>query len=159
MELVSENNEKKRKELEKKVVPWKPDKEVPFCRWCSKSFNVRRRRHHCRLCGSIMCKRCSIFLLFSEARLIVYDTGRWDPMSSVSSKKKKKLQEDYDSDEDEHEGVRLCESCDQLMDRKLSIMGDSVTPPISKLYQKLLDIQREATQLRPKYIEMSEALQ
>lgn len=122
-------------ELEKKVVPWKPDKEVPFCRWCSKSFNVRRRRHHCRLCGSIMCKRCSIFLLFSEARechyhclhksfhahvhagLIVYDTGRWDPMSSVSSKKKKKLQEDYDSDEDEHEGVRLCESCDQLMDR------------------------------------------
>ena len=55
-------------ELEKTIVRWKPDKEVPFCQWCSKSFNVRRRRHHCRLCGSIMCKRCSIFLLFSEAR-------------------------------------------------------------------------------------------
>ena len=49
--------------------------------------------------------------------LIVYDTGRWDPMSVASSKKKRKLQEDSDSDEDEHEGVRLCESCDQLMDR------------------------------------------
>ena len=84
MELISgENSEKKRKgniqilcnlfvhtvtELEKTIVQWTPDKEVQFCRWCSKSFNVRRRRHHCRLCGSIMCKKCSIFLLFSEAR-------------------------------------------------------------------------------------------
>ena len=49
--------------------------------------------------------------------LIVYDTGRWDPMSVASSKKKRKLQEDSDEDEDEHEGVRLCEACDQLMDR------------------------------------------
>lgn len=49
--------------------------------------------------------------------LIVYDTGRWDPMSVTSSRKKRKLQEDSDSEEDEHEGVRLCESCDQLMDR------------------------------------------
>ena len=55
-------------ELEKTIVQWRPDKEVPLCQWCSKSFNVRRRRHHCRLCGSIMCKKCSIFLLFSEAR-------------------------------------------------------------------------------------------
>ena len=155
MKLVSaESSEKKRKgtiytlyckllaykstELEKTIVQWRPDKEVPLCQWCSKSFNVRRRRHHCRLCGSIMCKKCSIFLLFSEARkchnhrlqkffhpththiytgLIVYDTGRWDPMSVASSKKKRKLQEDSDSDEDEHEGVRLCEACDQLMDR------------------------------------------
>ena len=154
MKLISaESSEKKRKgstlpndntsfkqlstELEKTIVQWRPDKEVPLCQWCSKSFNVRRRRHHCRLCGSIMCKKCSIFLLFSEARkhnnhlhkcfhathihtctgLIVYDTGRWDPMSVASSKKKRKLQEDSDSDEDEHEGVRLCEACDQLMDR------------------------------------------
>ena len=49
--------------------------------------------------------------------LIAYDTGRWDPMSVASSKKKRRLQEDSDSDEDEHEGVRLCEACDQLMDR------------------------------------------
>ena len=85
MKLVSaESSEKKRKgtiytlyckllaykstELEKTIVQWRPDKEVPLCQWCSKSFNVRRRRHHCRLCGSIMCKKCSIFLLFSEAR-------------------------------------------------------------------------------------------
>jgi len=49
--------------------------------------------------------------------VIVYDTGRWDPLSVASSKKKRKVQEDSDSEEDEHEGVRLCESCDQLMDR------------------------------------------
>ena len=123
-------------ELEKTVVPWELNSEVPHCRWCAKSFNVRRRRHHCRLCGSIMCKKCSVFLLFTEAReylvmviicwhivyiqsgLIVYDTGRWDPLSVASSKKRKRITtEDSDSEEDEREGVRLCETCDELMDR------------------------------------------
>ena len=53
-------------------------------------------------------------------------------------------------------------------------MSASIVPPISTLYQvhvlclfchlficvlqKLLDIQREANQLRPQYIEMSDAL-
>lgn len=60
---------------------------------------------------------CTNAFMWSNTGLIVYDTARWDPLSVASSKKKKKLQEDSDSDEDEQEGVRLCESCDLLMDR------------------------------------------
>lgn len=34
---------------------------------CHKSFGVRRRRHHCRLCGDIICKQCSSFITLNEA--------------------------------------------------------------------------------------------
>jgi hypothetical protein len=37
---------------------WKPDKEAKVCDGCSKSFNVFRRRHHCRTCGLVFCADC-----------------------------------------------------------------------------------------------------
>ncbi|XP_050016240.1 rabenosyn-5 [Alexandromys fortis] len=44
--------------IEKSVVPWVNDQDVPFCPDCGNKFSIRNRRHHCRLCGSIMCKKC-----------------------------------------------------------------------------------------------------
>lgn len=44
--------------IEKSVVPWVSDQDVPFCPDCGNKFSIRNRRHHCRLCGSIMCKKC-----------------------------------------------------------------------------------------------------
>lgn len=46
------------KAIEKSVVPWVNDQDVPFCPDCGNKFSIRNRRHHCRLCGSIMCKKC-----------------------------------------------------------------------------------------------------
>ena len=54
-------------DLERSVVPWKHDKEEKRCMKCHKSFGVRRRRHHCRLCGDIICKQCSSFITLNEA--------------------------------------------------------------------------------------------
>ena len=48
--------------LEKSLVPWIADSEVKFCPICKKQFNVARRRHHCRLCGGIMCGKCSAYV-------------------------------------------------------------------------------------------------
>ena len=52
---------------ERDIVPWADDKDVPLCPFCAKSFIITRRRHHCRLCGAIMCDDCSKFLPFSSA--------------------------------------------------------------------------------------------
>lgn len=38
---------------------WVPDSEVPDCNYCSKKFDIIRRRHHCRECGQIFCQKCS----------------------------------------------------------------------------------------------------
>ncbi|KAM8830006.1 rabenosyn-5 isoform 1-T1 [Synchiropus picturatus] len=63
--------------IEKSVVPWVNDSDVPFCPDCGNKFNMRNRRHHCRLCGSIMCKKCMEFVPLPLART-------WkDPRSST----------------------------------------------------------------------------
>ncbi|KAG7397135.1 hypothetical protein PHYBOEH_001184 [Phytophthora boehmeriae] len=40
---------------------WIPDQSRPTCTICSRSFNfMYRRRHHCRLCGDVICKTCYV---------------------------------------------------------------------------------------------------
>jgi len=42
---------------------WQPDERVPSCSnpQCGASFNLLRRRHHCRACGKIFCNKCCNF--------------------------------------------------------------------------------------------------
>ena len=38
---------------------WQRDEATVCCGRCKASFNVLRRRHHCRSCGSLFCNPCS----------------------------------------------------------------------------------------------------
>lgn len=38
---------------------WVPDNRAENCIRCSESFGIFRRRHHCRLCGQVVCWECS----------------------------------------------------------------------------------------------------
>ena len=38
---------------------WIPDQFKSKCMACDCSFTLTRRRHHCRLCGSVVCHKCS----------------------------------------------------------------------------------------------------
>lgn len=55
------------KQHEQTLVPWLDGSSVKLCPNCAKKFNITRRQHHCRLCGSIMCKECSRFLPINDA--------------------------------------------------------------------------------------------
>lgn len=59
------------KAKEKSLVPWIADSEVKFCPICKKQFNLARRRHHCRLCGGIMCAKCSDYITVAFAGLLL----------------------------------------------------------------------------------------
>ena len=39
---------------------WIPDSEVSKCEKCYEVFSFIRRRHHCRLCGHVFCKKCCV---------------------------------------------------------------------------------------------------
>ncbi len=38
---------------------WQPDAEAPRCMQCDRAFRTLRRRHHCRVCGEVVCARCA----------------------------------------------------------------------------------------------------
>ena len=37
---------------------WVPDSEAKACFYCNSIFNTFRRKHHCRICGSVFCSKC-----------------------------------------------------------------------------------------------------
>jgi hypothetical protein len=38
---------------------WQTDKSSSGCQLCSRGFTLTRRRHHCRICGKLVCNSCS----------------------------------------------------------------------------------------------------
>lgn len=40
---------------------WIPHSERKSCYVCTRDFNVLRKRHSCRMCGEVICSRCSVF--------------------------------------------------------------------------------------------------
>ena len=44
---------------------------VKLCPSCARTFNIARRKHHCRLCGSVMCQDCSQFVDFNFCRKLI----------------------------------------------------------------------------------------
>uniref|UniRef100_A0A8R1DYE5 FYVE-type domain-containing protein n=1 Tax=Caenorhabditis japonica TaxID=281687 RepID=A0A8R1DYE5_CAEJA len=65
-----DNDPVKRKEFEREIVPWLDDAEAVCCPLCALRFGLTRRRHHCRLCGRVLCHSCSKFLSFDTARML-----------------------------------------------------------------------------------------
>ncbi|XP_075298782.1 FYVE, RhoGEF and PH domain-containing protein 2 isoform X3 [Opisthocomus hoazin] len=50
----------KSEELGRRAPQWVRDNLVTMCMRCKEPFNtIRRRRHHCRACGYVVCARCS----------------------------------------------------------------------------------------------------
>ncbi|KAJ3187860.1 carboxypeptidase Y-deficient [Gaertneriomyces sp. JEL0708] len=49
-----------RRAVEQAVVPWQEDHEVAACPLCAQTFStLLNRRHHCRLCGRVICGKTS----------------------------------------------------------------------------------------------------
>ncbi|WVF69598.1 hypothetical protein IAT40_004376 [Kwoniella sp. CBS 6097] len=47
--------EGRKRTAEQAIVKWEDDSEVKKCRICLSSFSLSNRKHHCRLCGRIIC--------------------------------------------------------------------------------------------------------
>lgn len=57
-----------RREHEQSIVEWVQDDFVNLCPSCASRFNfLTRKKHHCRLCGAVMCTKCSEFIDFEFA--------------------------------------------------------------------------------------------
>lgn len=51
------------KKQEMEIVSWRSDSEATHCPLCFRAFQMfLSRKHHCRLCGQIICGECCLFL-------------------------------------------------------------------------------------------------
>uniref|UniRef100_H2M5G8 Rabenosyn, RAB effector n=1 Tax=Oryzias latipes TaxID=8090 RepID=H2M5G8_ORYLA len=157
--------------LFKSVVSWVNDSDVPFCPDCGNKFNIRNRRHHCRLCGSIMCRRCMEFVPLPLARMhqnaseVQTSTqtlpagggssgmgsrrGSISSLSSVTSMLEEK----------DDEKIRCCHHCmDTLLKKQQKLDEKDNIPDIVKLYERLMMCMVKVDEKAPDYIRMAESL-
>ncbi|XP_060079177.1 rabenosyn-5-like [Ylistrum balloti] len=149
----------KRKAYERALVPWLPDKMIPSCPTCGRTFGLTRRRHHCRLCGDIMCDKCSHFMPYTFAKKLTdpaFQTG-----GEVGFLKRSGSNTSLNSlmgmDGDPH--IRTCENCRKLLERRDQQMEQRNTqPPIVLLYQKMSQYVDNSNDLLAEYMPMVESL-
>ncbi|XP_066469796.1 rabenosyn-5 [Tiliqua scincoides] len=157
--------------IEKSVVPWVNDQDVPFCPDCGNKFSIRNRRHHCRLCGSIMCKKCmelvslpfaSKLTTASKEVLTSHTSPNCSPNSIHGSRRGSISSVSSVSsvlDEKDDDRIRCCRHCkDTLLKREQQIDEKEYTPDIVKLYEKLRLYMEKVDQKAPEYIKMAESL-
>ncbi|XP_016065373.1 PREDICTED: rabenosyn-5 [Miniopterus natalensis] len=157
--------------IEKSVVPWVNDQDVPFCPDCGNKFSIRNRRHHCRLCGSIMCKKCMELISLplaskltsaSKDSLSSYTSPSQSPNSVHGSRRGSISSVSSVSsilDEKDDDRIRCCTHCkDTLLKREQQIDEKEHTPDIVKLYERLRLCMEKVDQKAPEYIRMATSL-
>ncbi|CAH1784686.1 unnamed protein product [Owenia fusiformis] len=150
----------KRKAYEKSIVQWAPDKDVAFCITCGKKFGLMVRRHHCRLCGGIMCNKCSQFLPFELAQTLTnpaYVPENEMGMGFKRSGSNTSLNSMISPEGEQH--MRTCCECRKLLELRYKQQLQRTTKPILvQFYEKLRMNVDKAESMLPKYLEMAESL-
>eukprot|EP00929_Paragymnodinium_shiwhaense_P098020 TRINITY_DN59582_c0_g1_i1.p2 TRINITY_DN59582_c0_g1~~TRINITY_DN59582_c0_g1_i1.p2 ORF type:complete len:374 (-),score=100.26 TRINITY_DN59582_c0_g1_i1:106-1176(-) len=67
---------------------WVPDDEVKECPFCSKTFSLVARKHHCRVCGRVVCGGCSSKQVNGERACdTCYEIHQGDPDGTLIEKR------------------------------------------------------------------------
>jgi len=99
---------------EQNIVKWQDDRQASKCPLCSVPFGLAVRKHHCRLCGRIVCyvppndapeplrrtERCSTFISYQWDEV---DDGVLVELEDTTNDEQQALRE--------KEGVRICKEC------------------------------------------------
>lgn len=161
----------KRRAHEQAVVPWVPEDVVKLCPNCAKSFNLTRRKHHCRLCGSIMCNDCSDFVDFGLARKLVNqsvmkenegtegDATKQRGVAAASVEELASKMFEYTGLTEAQSKFRTCTYClETLRKREARIRIKTEHPPILFYYTKLRELMDEGAKMSSQYQAMAAEL-
>ncbi|KAL6440092.1 hypothetical protein ACFW04_003013 [Cataglyphis niger] len=173
-----------RKVHERTIVPWIDEKDVKLCPNCAKSFHLARRKHHCRLCGAVMCHNCTVFLSIADARKMTSPVSVQDD-SALSSTSERAFPERLRSrigltklarspsngslnsilslvndSASSEQHFRICIHCINLLDaREMQKAKQFDKPIVCEFYEKMRGYMSEASQHLAMYNKMWESLQ
>ncbi|KAK9463362.1 uncharacterized protein V1516DRAFT_697895 [Lipomyces oligophaga] len=97
------------------IPPWQHDNEVSHCPYCHRAFGLFFRRHHCRICGRVVCGSCSNnFIPFPPGTYVLSPYQR----------------------EPEHPGtlLRVCDDCIREPDTRAASLAYSSSTQLSETY-------------------------
>ncbi|SCU98555.1 LAFA_0G18734g1_1 [Lachancea sp. 'fantastica'] len=109
-------------QLERNVVPWTPDDLAIACTSCRRQFGLTLRKHHCRLCGKLVCDnaitKCSNNIPVTNLVNAASDLPIAKPADAASIET----------------SIRVCSSCVQSLFRKRKFEKE-LAMPLSILFQ------------------------
>lgn len=132
--------------LEQRIAPWKSDNGVNNCHICTRQFNMLVRKHHCRLCGNIICDSvdtgCSNDVPITTLHKNASDLPFREDVSDIMTKA-----------EEVDVNIRLCSNCLKTIyiPRKFKEDVHMNTSPIMMKYQSLQNVSRVITYLLPTF--------
>lgn len=167
------------RQAEQSIVNWQDDAEVKACPICSTAFSFTVRKHHCRLCGRVVCASPHLTrlawaeqmgastgkILTAEERAsleakcsgnVIADpiTGRIEDVKEGAPAPSKAAPVAAQS-----KGVRICRDCKTIVRKRQYMMDDEPLPVFLKLYEALMRVQKEIEQSLPEFQEMVLGLQ
>lgn len=139
--LVKLNIEKN--DLEQSIVPWKADNTVQSCHICERKFNLIIRKHHCRLCGNIVCDSmgtsCSHEVSIIKLRKNASDLPFQESIDQLLNQK-------VDI------GIRVCSNCLKLVYTPRKFKRDMIetnNTPIMNKYRSIANVSTVIERLLP----------
>lgn len=144
-----------RKQLEQSVVTWEEDSKVPRCPFCQQEFSWSFRRHHCRICGKVVCAdvqtACS-----SEVGLNVNKPTPNGALMNGAGKEKPQSPAGGHMSID----IRMCRECKAIIFSKRDF-EDSVAhkPADQRAYETMRQFERGIKMLMPSFQRALLALQ
>ncbi|KAF9453251.1 FYVE-domain-containing protein [Macrolepiota fuliginosa MF-IS2] len=156
--------------MEQRITPWEEDSAVSKCPLCLTSFHtLTNRKHHCRLCGRIICSlppknpqrpaTCSIlFIVDSKTRKIEEVSEGID--YGVKKRKNASIGNigEIDNDEKFLKGVRICRECHPILLQEQYQQERLHVPNFVKLHETFIALEREIEGALPKLQELILAL-
>ncbi|KAL0580427.1 carboxypeptidase Y-deficient [Marasmius crinis-equi] len=149
---------------EQRITPWQEDSEVTKCPICSSSFHpLSNRKHHCRLCGQIICNLpvknptrptpCSLLFVVDPKTRKIEEVGE-----GVDYGVRRRTPSHDKSKEEEEEkflkGVRICRDCRPVLLRQQYLRDITVAPPFMRLYDVFVALEKEIEDSLPQFQEM-----
>jgi len=125
--------------LEQSVIAWEDDAKVLNCPFCHQEFSSYSfRRHHCRLCGRVVCgdtqTKCSTLIGLNV------NTEKGKPPVGID--------------------VRMCKDCKHTLFSKADFAQVMATkPPDQRSFENLVEFERGIRLLLPKFHKLLQALQ
>ncbi|KAF8797914.1 hypothetical protein BYT27DRAFT_7228531 [Phlegmacium glaucopus] len=152
---------------EQRITPWEDDAAVSKCPLCAASFHpLTNRKHHCRLCGQIICSLpikhphrtalCSILFVVDIQTRQVEEVGEGVDYG-VRKRKTTNVPTQQARQEEEDKflkGVRICRNCRPILLRHQYEQQIQVVPPFVNLYKNFIDLEMEIEESLPKFQEL-----